>query len=198
MSSLNKELVCLKALLSQDSILQQLPVVTSSTIVRCRSCRTYINPFVSFLDQRRWKCNLCYRVNDGKKCHDVLKTCSRSPSLSVYACVQFQRNSCTTQSADRMENRTKDPKSRTPLSNSLLLQNTWWVTGPGTCMLISEVSYNWLCIESCVCPDFVQLRPPQPAVYLFVLDVSHNALETGYLNVFCQSLLDNINAYVQH
>ncbi len=47
--------------------LQQLPVVTSSTIVRCRSCRTYINPFVSFLDQRRWKCNLCYRVNDGKK-----------------------------------------------------------------------------------------------------------------------------------
>lgn len=45
---------------------QQLPVITSNTIVRCRSCRTYINPFVSFLDQRRWKCNLCYRVNDGK------------------------------------------------------------------------------------------------------------------------------------
>lgn len=45
--------------------LQQLPVITSNTIVRCRSCRTYINPFVTFLDQRRWKCNLCYRVNDG-------------------------------------------------------------------------------------------------------------------------------------
>ena len=51
---------------------------------------------------------------------------------------------------------------------------------------------------TCICLDFVQLRPPQPAVYLFVLDVSHNAVETGYLNVFCQSLLDNINAYVQH
>lgn len=37
-----------------------------------------------------------------------------------------------------------------------------------------------------------QLRPPQPAVYLFVLDVSHNAVESGYLNVFCQSLLDNL------
>lgn len=46
--------------------LQQLPVITSNTIVRCRSCRTYINPFVSFLDQRRWKCNLCFRVNDGE------------------------------------------------------------------------------------------------------------------------------------
>ncbi|EPY78059.1 hypothetical protein CB1_001130003 [Camelus ferus] len=43
---------------------QQLPVITSNTIVRCRSCRTYINPFVSFIDQRRWKCNLCYRIND--------------------------------------------------------------------------------------------------------------------------------------
>ena len=40
-------------------------MITSNTIVRCRSCRTYINPFVTFLDQRRWKCNLCYRVNDG-------------------------------------------------------------------------------------------------------------------------------------
>lgn len=49
-----------------SSCLQQLPVITSNTIVRCRSCRTYINPFVTFLDQRRWKCNLCYRINDGK------------------------------------------------------------------------------------------------------------------------------------
>ncbi len=72
------------------------------------------------------------------------------------------------------------------------------------------------CTEICVCdcdgvslifdlnlfymylPSFTQLRPPQPAVYLFVLDVSHNAVETGYLSVFCQSLLDNINAYVHH
>lgn len=47
-------------------VFQQLPVIQSSVIVRCRSCRTYINPFVHFVDQRRWKCNLCYRVNDCK------------------------------------------------------------------------------------------------------------------------------------
>uniref|UniRef100_A0A4W6DTH8 SEC24 homolog A, COPII coat complex component n=1 Tax=Lates calcarifer TaxID=8187 RepID=A0A4W6DTH8_LATCA len=45
-----------------------------------------------------------------------------------------------------------------------------------------------------IAPSEYMLRPPQPAVYLFVLDVSHNAVETGYLNVFCQSLLENINA----
>lgn len=27
--------------------------------------------------------------------------------------------------------------------------------------------------------SFFQLRPPQPAVYLFLLDVSFNAVETG-------------------
>jgi len=43
---------------------QQLPVIQSSVIVRCRSCRTYINPFVTFIDLRRWKCNLCFRVNE--------------------------------------------------------------------------------------------------------------------------------------
>ena len=38
-----------------------------------------------------------------------------------------------------------------------------------------------------------QLRPPQPAVYLFVLDVSHNAVEAGYLTILCQSLLENLD-----
>lgn len=42
----------------------------------------------------------------------------------------------------------------------------------------------------------VQLRPPQPAVYLFVLDVSHNAVEAGYLKYFCDSLLENLDKWV--
>ena len=46
--------------------LQNLPVIQSPVIVRCKSCRTYINPFVTFVDQRRWKCNICYRINEGK------------------------------------------------------------------------------------------------------------------------------------
>ena len=43
---------------------EDIPIVQDRTIVRCRSCRTYINPFVRLLDQRRWQCNLCNRVND--------------------------------------------------------------------------------------------------------------------------------------
>eukprot|EP01134_Creolimax_fragrantissima_P003449 CFRG3449T1 len=44
---------------------EEMPVIQSNVIVRCRACRTYINPFVAFLDQgRRWRCNICMRTND--------------------------------------------------------------------------------------------------------------------------------------
>ncbi|XP_022618156.1 protein transport protein Sec24A isoform X5 [Seriola dumerili] len=138
-SLLNKAKMPLGLLLHPFKDLSQLPVVTSSTIVRCRSCRTYINPFVSFLDQRRWKCNLCYRVND------VPEEFMYNPVSRSYG----------------------EPHKRPEVQNTTI---------------------------EFIAPSEYMLRPPQPAVYLFVLDVSHNAVETGYLNVFCQSLLDNINA----
>uniref|UniRef100_A0A8C0JYD2 SEC24 homolog A, COPII coat complex component n=1 Tax=Canis lupus dingo TaxID=286419 RepID=A0A8C0JYD2_CANLU len=116
----------------------QLPVVTSSTIVRCRSCRTYINPFVNFLDQRRWKCNLCYRVND------VPEEFMYNPLTRVYG----------------------EPHRRPEVQNATI---------------------------EFMAPSEYMLRPPQPPVYLFVFDVSHNAVETGYLNSVCQSLLDNLD-----
>ncbi|XP_077402037.1 protein transport protein Sec24A isoform X2 [Vanacampus margaritifer] len=136
---LNKAKMPLGLLLHPFKDLSQLPVVTSSTIVRCRSCRTYINPFVSFLDQRRWKCNLCYRVND------VPEEFMYNPVSRSYG----------------------EPHKRPEVQNATI---------------------------EFIAPSEYMLRPPQPAVYLFVLDVSHNAVETGYLKVFCQSVLDNINA----
>ncbi|XP_054611063.1 protein transport protein Sec24A isoform X2 [Dunckerocampus dactyliophorus] len=138
-SLLNKAKLPLGLLLHPFKDLSQLPVVTSSTIVRCRSCRTYINPFVSFPDQRRWKCNLCYRVND------VPEEFMYNPVSRSYG----------------------EPHKRPEVQNATI---------------------------EFIAPSEYMLRPPQPAVYLFVLDVSHNAVETGYLKVFCQSVLDNINA----
>ncbi|XP_071272120.1 protein transport protein Sec24A-like isoform X1 [Salvelinus alpinus] len=138
-SLLNKAKLPLGLLLHPFKDLSQLPVVTSSTIVRCRSCRTYINPFVTFLDQRRWKCNLCYRVND------VPEEFMYNPVSRSYG----------------------EPHKRPEVQNATL---------------------------EFIAPSEYMLRPPQPAVYLIVLDVSHNAVETGYLDVVCQSLLENINA----
>lgn len=42
-----------------------VPVVGDTTIARCRRCRAYINPFVSFVEGgHRWRCNLCNLVNE--------------------------------------------------------------------------------------------------------------------------------------
>lgn len=38
--------------------------VMQTNIVRCRYCRTYINPYVALPDHRHWKCNLCFRANE--------------------------------------------------------------------------------------------------------------------------------------
>ncbi|CAH8519141.1 unnamed protein product [Schistosoma rodhaini] len=44
--------------------MSSLHTISSTTIVRCRSCRTYINPFVQFMDSgRRWRCSVCFLAN---------------------------------------------------------------------------------------------------------------------------------------
>ncbi|XP_051942835.1 protein transport protein Sec24B [Hippocampus zosterae] len=135
---LNKARLPLGLLLHPFRDLEQLPVITSNTIVRCRYCRTYINPFVTFLDQRRWKCNLCYRVND------VPDEFMYNPVTRSYG----------------------EPHKRPEVQNAT--------------------------VEFIASSDYM-LRPPQPAVYLFVLDVSHSAVESGYLKYFCESLLENLD-----
>merc|ERR1712223_381685 len=115
--------------------LSHLPVIQCATIVRCRQCRTYINPFVHFVDQRRWRCNVCYRVNE-------------LPEEFLY---------------DPVSKSYGDP-SRRPECKSATI--------------------------GFIAPTEYMLRPPQPAVYVFCLDVSHGAVATGYLKAFFDTLLD--------
>ncbi|KAM3937800.1 protein transport protein Sec24B isoform 2-T2 [Leptodactylus fuscus] len=135
---LNKAKLPLGLMLHPFKSKPRIPTISPSTIVRCRSCRTYINPFVSFIDQRRWKCNLCYRVND------VPEEFMYNPVTRSYG----------------------EPHKRPEVLNSS--------------------------VEFIASSDYM-LRPPPPAVYLFVLDVSYNAVESGYLQYFSQSLLDNLD-----
>ncbi|XP_045213802.2 protein transport protein Sec24A-like isoform X2 [Mercenaria mercenaria] len=132
---LNKSRLPLGILIHPFKDLSQLPVIQSSVIVRCRSCRTYINPFVYFVDSRRWKCNLCYRVNE------LPDEFSFDPVSKSYG----------------------DPQRRPEIKSATI---------------------------EFIAPSEYMLRPPQPAVYLYLIDVSFNAIETGYLTVFCETLLD--------
>ncbi|XP_011167276.1 protein transport protein Sec24A isoform X2 [Solenopsis invicta] len=118
--------------------LNHLPVIQCNTIVRCRACRTYINPFVYFVDSRRWKCNLCFRLNELPE--------------------EFQFDPVTKSYGDP----SRRPEVRT-----------------GTIEFIAPSEY--------------MVRPPQPAVYLFVLDVSRLAVESGYLQIVCNTITDELS-----
>ena len=46
-------------------------MVQDQIISRCRRCRSYINPFVAFLDHgNRWRCNMCNLTNDVPQAFD--------------------------------------------------------------------------------------------------------------------------------
>jgi len=48
-----------------------VPIVQDQVISRCRRCRSYINPFVTFLDHgHRWRCNMCNLTNDVPQAFD--------------------------------------------------------------------------------------------------------------------------------
>ncbi|MFH4982139.1 hypothetical protein AB6A40_008848 [Gnathostoma spinigerum] len=117
--------------------MKNLHIISTSTIVRCRCCQTYINPYVYFPDDQHWKCNICYRVND-------------LPSDFLW---------------DPSKKEFGEPTAR------------------------PEIQYSTV---EFIAPSEYMLRPPQPACYLFVLDVSQNAIENGYLYAFSKQLLNAI------
>lgn len=118
--------------------LDHLPVIQCSTIVRCRSCRTYINPFVYFVDSKRWRCNLCTKINE-------------LPD-------EFQFDPATKSYGDP----SRRPEVRT-----------------------STIEF--------IAPSEYMLRPPQPAVYLFIFDVSKLAVESGYLSIVCNIVAEEMS-----
>lgn len=138
-SLLDKSRLPLGVLIHPFKDLNQLSVIQCTVIVRCRACRTYINPFVIFVDSKHWKCNLCFRVNDLPE--------------------EFQYDPLT---------KTYGDPSRRPEIKSATIEF--------------------------IAPSEYMVRPPQPAAYVFVLDVSRLAVESGYLRVFCDCLLSQLEA----
>ena len=72
-----------------------VPVVPDQVISRCRRCRSYINPFATFLDHgHRWRCNMCNLTNDVPQAFDWDAATQQSidrwqrPELN-YAVVEF-------------------------------------------------------------------------------------------------------------
>ncbi|EFC44820.1 predicted protein [Naegleria gruberi] len=47
---------------------KEVPTIGGNFIVRCNNCRTYINPFVQFIEYgNKWQCNVCKNINEVPK-----------------------------------------------------------------------------------------------------------------------------------
>jgi len=109
-------------------------------IVRCKSCRTYINPFVNWeANGRRWTCNLC-------------------GFSQVTPDTYYSHLDETGRRADRHQR-------------------------PELCK--GAVEY--------IAPGEYMVRPPQPPVFMFVIDVSFSAVSTGLLH----SVVDAVKQAIQ-
>ena len=97
-------------------------------IVRCKDCRSYVNPFIRFIDNGlKWICNFCGDIN---------------PTDNYYY---------------------------SPLNNMGLRQDYEERT---------ELRHG--SVDFIASNEYMN-RPPMPPTYIFVLDVSKPALDTGYL-----------------
>lgn len=116
-----------------------VPVVTDTVIARCRRCRTFINPFVQFVDGgSRWKCCMCNMNNEVPQLFDW----------------------------DAQNNVQGDRWARPELSHGVV---------------------------EFVAPTEYMARAPMPLVYVFLLDVSHAAVQSGVLATACRTLLASLD-----
>ena len=116
-----------------------IPVIPDQVISRCRRCRTYINPFVIFLDNgHRWRCNMCNLTNDVPQAFDW----------------------------DHAMQRPADRSLRPDLNHSVV---------------------------EFVAPQEYMVRPPQPLVYLFLIDVSYSSVTNGLLATSARCIKESLD-----
>lgn len=150
--------------------------------------RTYINPFVAWIDGgRRWRCNICDLPNEGTL-HCLF---SLSLSLSVYPSLTNATVPNGYYCGLDVQGQRTDVMDRPELSKGIVE----YVATAECISFLSSVPTS-MPIPGRKDPprrtgDMV--RPPQPPVYFFVLDVSYYAVTSGVLQTAVETILESLD-----
>lgn len=121
---------------------EPIPTISfgSNSIVRCKDCRAYVNPFIRFTDGgTRWICNFCSSYNN------------------------------------------VDNYYYSPLTNGVR----------NDIEERKELQYG--SVDFLASADYMN-RPPMAPTFLFIFDVSKNAIDSGYLTIVANSIIKAIEA----
>ena len=135
----------------------------------------------------RWRCNICYRVNDLPEefLYDPVSKSygdpSRRPECKV--CISGSPFHCLCYIWG-YSRRVYVIAAKIPLYISPLLMHLF-ISSFYANLKSSTIEF--------IAPSEYMLRPPQPAVYIFLLDVSRQAVETGYVKALCNVLLEELD-----
>ncbi|CDZ97805.1 cpii coat sec24 protein [Phaffia rhodozyma] len=117
----------------------RIPVVKDTVIARCRRCRAYIHPYVTYIEGgHRWKCPLCNLSNEVPQ--------------------QFDYDEKKNENVDR------------------------WAR--------KELNYS---VVDFVAPTEYMVRAPQPPCYVFLIDVSANAVKSGMVATAARTILESLD-----
>lgn len=109
---------------------ESFPLAPDTSIIRCRRCRAYLNPFVELKNgNTKWRCNMCMLLNDAPNIGDI------------------------TQRGE-----------------------------------MNSLHYEFRA------PSEYAARPPEALSYVFILDVSQSAIQSGLLQVSIETILDSIDS----
>jgi protein transport protein SEC24 len=141
---------------------------------RCEGCRGYINPWCTWLDGgNRWRCNLCSHVTTGMcssiPLHSQSSSTIRSVSADYYCSLDANLLRLDYQQRPELSKGTVD----------FAVDAGYWSSHPPP--RLSEAYYSDI-------PRPSGLRQPSPMNYVFALDVSLDAVQSGFLASACTAL----------
>lgn len=127
----------------------EVPVIRDMVIARCRRCRAYIHPYVTFIEGgNRWKCTLCNLSNEVPQ--------------------RFDWDQETNKPADRWQ--------RAELNHSVVD-----FVAPSEYLVSADLllAFSRRRLTLSLSLGSLQVRSPAPPCYVFVIDVSETAVQTG-------------------
>lgn len=157
-----------------------VPLVETGEVgpARCERCRGYINPWCVFVaGGSRWRCNLCSHETEGLYFISSFTNSSSSPHTEsgFSICIVSSEYFCNLDGRSMRLDHLQRPELNQGTFDFSVPREYWAANPP------EALTSPFYSVE----PRHSGPRAPMPINYVFLFDVSHEAVQSGFLRVAC-------------